>query len=67
MSDYDREVVLDSGVVLSWSVVGTGADGDITFSEGLGVPNSTGTITITHETSGTRSILINSLGIVEKN
>ena len=66
-SAYDREIVLDSGVILSWSLVGTGADGDITFSRGLGVPNSTGTITITHDTSGTRSIFINSLGIVEKN
>ena len=65
-SEYDREVILDDALGLSWSLTGTGEEDDINFSKGLGVPNKTGTITLTHDVSGTRQIIINSFGMVEE-
>jgi len=65
-SDYDREVILDDSLGLSWSLTGTGDAGDVNFSKGLGVPNKRGTITSTHDASGTRTIAINSFGAVEE-
>jgi prepilin-type N-terminal cleavage/methylation domain-containing protein len=64
-STYDRSVTLDSPLGLFWSF-GGGVD-EINFSKGVGVPNTTGTITLVHDVSGTRTISINSLGMVEEN
>lgn len=63
-SDYDREVILDESMSLSWNLSG-GAD-SINFSKGLGLPDVTGTVTLTNEISGSRSIIINSFGLVEE-
>lgn len=60
-TNYDRAVTLDSALSISTTV----APGDINFSMGLGRPNATGTVTITHSVKGTREIRINSLGIAE--
>jgi len=65
-SDYDRETVLDSSMELSWSLFGTGQSDEVNFSKGLGVPDMTGTITVTHDVQGTRVISINSYGKVEE-
>lgn len=62
---FDRETVLDKALTLSWSLSG-GVD-EINFSKGLGVPTATGTITISHDVKGTRTITINELGVVEEN
>lgn len=63
-SSYDREVVLDE--VLNFSLPGGVTEYEINFSKGLGVPNATGTITLTHDVSGTRFIVTNSFGMVEE-
>ncbi len=63
-SDYDREITLDSA--LSLSLPGGVSEYEINFSKGLGVPDATGTITLTHDVSGSRSIIVNSFGMIEK-
>ena len=63
-STYDRSVILESPLGLSWGFSG-GVD-EINFSKGIGVPSATGTITLVHDVSGTRTININSLGRVEE-
>jgi len=63
-SNYDREVILDE--VLSLSLPGEVSEYEINFSKGLGVPSATGIITLTHDISGTRQIIINSFGMVEE-
>jgi len=64
VSAYDREVVLDEA--LSFSLPDGGSEYEINFSKGLGLPDATGTITLTHDVSGSRSIIINSFGMIEK-
>jgi len=65
-SDYDRETILDSSMELSWSLSGTGQSDEVNFSKGLGMPDMTGTITLTHDVQGTRIISVNSYGKVEE-
>lgn len=60
---YDRVITLDSALSLSTTLAGD----EINFSRGLGVPTTTGAVVITHEVSGTGSLTINSLGVVEAN
>jgi len=61
-STYDRAVTLDKALSLSTTLTGN----DIHFSKGLGVPNETGTITLTHDVEGSRSISVNRLGGIEE-
>ena len=61
--NYDREVELDD--VLKFSLNLGGPD-EISFSEGLGLPDSTGTVTLTHGTFGNRTVNINSIGKIEE-
>lgn len=44
-----------------------GTDVDINFSQGFGKPNNIGTITVEHAELGSRSIIINTLGLVDSN
>ena len=60
---YDRITVLDSSLILSLSLA-SGAQ-EIVFSSAFGVPTKTGTITLTHTTSGTRTISVNAIGKAE--
>ena len=39
-------------------------DADINFSQGLGMPNTTGVLSLTHETIGNSEISINKFGVV---
>ncbi len=65
---YDRETILDSALSLSVTdFTLTGSDADINFSKGLGMANNAGTIILAHDVSGSRSITINSFGVVEEN
>ena len=60
---YDRTIGVGSAITLSATMTG----GDVHFSTGLGVPNnpdSVGTITVTHAVSGSRTVNVNSLGVV---
>jgi prepilin-type N-terminal cleavage/methylation domain-containing protein len=62
-SSYDRSTPLDSVITLSTTLTAN----DINFSKGLGVPNNSGTITITHDVNGSETITINSIGSVDLN
>lgn len=62
-NSYDRQFVLDNPLTLTPDLGGS----DVNFSKGLGVPNATGTITLSHDVEGVRQIIINDLGIVEEN
>lgn len=61
-ASYDRAVNLDSPLSLSTTLVGN----EINFSQGLGIPNTVGLITLIHNASGSREITINSLGTVKE-
>jgi prepilin-type N-terminal cleavage/methylation domain-containing protein len=63
-STYDRVETLDGALALSASL--TGGAVDLNFSRGLGLPSVTGTLTLTHITSGTRTVNINSYALVEE-
>ena len=61
-TDYDLEVTLDNPLTLSTTLTGS----EVNFITGSGVASSTGIITLTHDTGGTRTISINSMGAVEE-
>ena len=66
-ADYDRETSLD--IPLSFINLGfnlTGANIDINFSKGLGKPNNVGSLVINNNVEGSRTIVVNSLGMVEE-
>ena len=58
---YDQIRTFDDSMDMESSISGN----DLNFSKGLGVPNSTGTITITHDVNGARNVTINRFGVVE--
>ena len=62
-TNYDYVFVLDDGVSLSTTLSGN----EVSYSKGLGEPNNTGTITVTHSTTGSRVIEIGSFGTAEIN
>ncbi|MDA2936197.1 DNRLRE domain-containing protein [Patescibacteria group bacterium AH-259-L05] len=61
-SSYDRTVTLDSPLHIATTLSGN----EVNFSRSLGTPNTTGSIVLSHDTTGTRAISINSFGIVEE-
>lgn len=61
-SSYDRTLVLDNALSLSTNLTGD----EVNFSKGLGEPDTTGTITLTHSVQGIKIITINSFGKVEE-
>ncbi len=60
-SDEDQVWELDSALSLSASLSGN----EVNFAQGTGVPDSTGIVTIMHRVSGSRSITINKVGLVD--
>ncbi|MFC1701097.1 Tfp pilus assembly protein FimT/FimU [Patescibacteria group bacterium] len=62
-TNYDRETSLDSSLSLSTTL----SNNEINFSKGLGMPNNTGNITLSHDASNSRIITINSFGMTEQN
>lgn len=58
---YDRILTLDSSLSLSTDF----PSNDINFSMGRGIPNATGTVTITHSVKGLKYISVNRFGIAE--
>jgi prepilin-type N-terminal cleavage/methylation domain-containing protein len=60
----DRETILEG--VMNFSLPGGADEYEINFSKGLGMPSATGTIILNHEVQGTRTIIINSFGMVEE-
>jgi len=65
-SSYDRTINLTEAIDLSWSLSGSGQSDEINFSKSLGVPNMTGTITLTHDTGNVKIININEFGKTEE-
>ncbi|HMB65996.1 MAG TPA: prepilin-type N-terminal cleavage/methylation domain-containing protein [Patescibacteria group bacterium] len=63
--EYDRKYFLDE--VLSFSLPGASSEYDLNFSKGEGIPDNPGTITLSHSAGGEREIIINEIGMVEKN
>ncbi len=61
-TDYDREVSLDSSLSLSTTLPGN----EVYFSKGFGIPDATGTVTLTHNVKGARIMRINDFGMVEE-
>lgn len=60
--DFDQVFVLDSSLTISSNL----ASNEVDFSKGIGLPDNTGSITISHGVTGSRVISVNSLGKVEK-
>lgn len=66
-TSYDRIQFLDQALIVSSTDFALiGPDIDINFSKGTGVPSTTGTLRLMHETNGNRIIFVNSLGGVEE-
>ncbi len=61
-ANYDRVLELSTVLTLTTTLTGN----EVNFSKGLGVPTTTGIITITHITSGSRTLSLNSIGTVEQ-
>lgn len=63
---YDRVTDLGSAVSLQWSLSGSGQLDEINFSKSLGVPDMTGTVTLSHSVGDMSVINTNEFGAVEK-
>ena len=59
---YDRVAILDPALSLSTTLSGN----EVNFSRGLGIPNTTGTVTLKHDVVGIKTMSINVFGIVEE-
>jgi prepilin-type N-terminal cleavage/methylation domain-containing protein len=59
---YDREVELSDSLSLSTDLFGD----EVVFSKSFGLPNTTGTITLTHDVEGVSTISLNDLGVTEE-
>jgi len=59
---YDRAYDIDSALSLSTTLSGD----EVVFSRGVGLPNTTGTVTITHSVSGSRNILVSDQGVIQE-
>ena len=68
-SNYDRIAILSKGLHFSFTdiVLINGDDVDLHFAAGTGQVNDPGTIRLSHNSGQTSSLVINSLGSVEKN
>lgn len=60
--DYDRVQNVDNSVRILTDI----ANNEVNFSKGFGLPDSTGTITLVHDTGEARYIVISSNGRIEE-
>lgn len=60
---YDRITTFDSALSVAPSL--SGGATEVVFSPAYGVPSATGSIAITHVTTGNRTVSINALGAVD--
>ena len=58
---YDQVLDLDSAMSLATTISGN----EVKFTPGTGEPDKTGIVTITHSVSGSRSITVNRVGLVD--
>lgn len=61
-SSYDLVITLDQVLSITTSLTGQ----EVNFSQGLGVPDNTGEITLSHDTGGDKIISINALGLIQE-
>lgn len=61
-SSYDLVITLDQVLTITTSLTGQ----EVNFSQGLGVPDNTGEIILSHDTSGNKVISINALGLIQE-
>lgn len=61
-ANYDRVHTLDEVL----SITHTITDGDVNFTKNKGKVENTGTITLTHDVAGSKTIIVNSMGVVEE-
>lgn len=61
-TSHDRVIALENSLTLSTTVSGS----EINFSKGLGIPGATGTITLTHDVQGTKTVTIDAFGSVQR-
>ena len=59
---FDREVKVDEAVSLTTNLAGN----EVLFSKGLGAPNATGIITLSHNTGRSIIITVNPLGTAKE-
>jgi len=57
---YDRAVAIDSPLSLST----TFTNDEVNFAMATGIPSNTGTTTLVHSAGGSRSVYLNSFGVV---
>ena len=62
-TNYDRIETLGPAISISNDIT----DSDVNFSKNKGKVNNTGTIILTHDVAGSRSIIVNKSGAVEEN
>jgi type II secretory pathway pseudopilin PulG len=62
-NSYDRTVTLEPVLSITTTLVGD----EINFTRASGLPDTTGTTTLTHMVNGTRHVFINSYGTVTEN
>ena len=62
-TEYDRTETLTNALSLIYTIT----DGDVNFTKNKGKVSNTGTITLTHNVTGSRDIVVNKFGVVEEN
>ncbi|MDD4333098.1 MAG: hypothetical protein PHT51_03220 [Patescibacteria group bacterium] len=60
---YDRTISLDSALTIATTLTSD----EVNFSLATGIPDNTGTTTLTHSAGGTRQVNVNSFGVVTEN
>ncbi|MEK7625417.1 MAG: prepilin-type N-terminal cleavage/methylation domain-containing protein [Patescibacteria group bacterium] len=67
LTGFDKETIFDEALITSSTNLNRiGADIDINFSRGTGVPSNTGTLRLIHSVNEGRAISINSIGKIEE-
>ncbi|MCH7597463.1 prepilin-type N-terminal cleavage/methylation domain-containing protein [Patescibacteria group bacterium] len=59
-SNYDRALTLSSSIMLSTTLSGD----EVSFSKSFGGPNATGTVILTHDAQGARTVTITRIGSI---
>jgi prepilin-type N-terminal cleavage/methylation domain-containing protein len=62
-AELDRSTELDDALSLATTLTGS----EVNFSRGFGVPDNSGTVTLTHDVQDVRTIDINGAGKIEEN
>lgn len=61
-TENDKEIILDGPIIITTTL----NSNEIIFTKRTGKPSETGTINLTHEVQGSKTITINSLGLIKE-